>query len=145
MQYDTRSETKLISSRQLSSKKVVAIKVLDIDDADFRTYGDQKDEQIKDFNREIRILRQAQDSGAENLNPMIEAMSVHSQLWLICEHCPGGSVKTLVRNPPDLDIVVQLACFVQDKITDLMSRCELQMIVFPKNSPLWWQENWQKH
>lgn len=106
MQHDTESETKPISSRQLSSKKVVAIKVLDIDDADFRTYGDQKDEQIKDFNREIRILRQAQDSGAENLNPMIEAMSVHSQLWLICEHCPGGSVKTLVRNSANLGIVV---------------------------------------
>lgn len=83
-------------SRQVSSNKVVAIKVLDIDDADFHAYGDQKDEQIRDFNREIRILRQAQDSGAENLNPMIEAMAVHSQLWLICEHCPGGSVKTLV-------------------------------------------------
>ncbi|KIV92200.1 hypothetical protein PV10_06658 [Exophiala mesophila] len=92
---------RVYKGRQLSSNKVVAIKVLDIDDADFRSYGDQKDEQIKDFNREIRILRQAQDSGAENLNPMIEAMAVHSQLWLICEHCPGGSVKTLMRATND--------------------------------------------
>lgn len=83
-------------SRQLSANKVVAIKVLDIDDADFHAYGDQKDEQIRDFNREIRILRQAQESGAENLNQIIEALPVHSQLWLICEYCPGGSVKTLV-------------------------------------------------
>lgn len=90
----------LVHSRQVSTNKVVAIKVLDIDDADFHAYGDQKDEQIRDFNREIRILRQAQDSGAENLNPMIEAMAVHSQLWLICEHCPGGSVKTLVCSTP---------------------------------------------
>ena len=86
----------MASSRQLASSKTVAIKVLDIDDADFQAYGEQKDEQIKDFNREIRILRQAQDSGAENLNQMIEALPVHSQLWMICEYCPGGSVKTLV-------------------------------------------------
>jgi serine/threonine protein kinase len=88
------------ASRQKSTRKIVAIKVLDIDDADFQAYGEQKDEQLKDFNREIRILKQAQDSGAENLNRMIEALPVHSQLWLICEHCPGGSVKTLVWVPP---------------------------------------------
>ncbi|KEF54855.1 STE/STE20 protein kinase [Exophiala aquamarina CBS 119918] len=92
---------RVYKGRQVSTNKVVAIKVLDIDDADFHAYGEQKDEQIQDFNREIRILRQAQDSGAENLNPMIEAMAVHSQLWLICEHCPGGSVKTLMRATSD--------------------------------------------
>ena len=70
--------------------------MIDVDDADFRAIGDQKDDQIGDFNKEIRTLRRAQESGAPNLNQMIEALSVHSQLWLICEYCPGGSVKTLV-------------------------------------------------
>lgn len=82
--------------RHTSTQKVVAVKVIDIDDADFRAFGDRKDEQINDFNKEIRILRQAQESGAPNLNRMIEALPVHSQLWLVCEYCPGGSVKTLV-------------------------------------------------
>jgi serine/threonine protein kinase len=82
--------------RQISTNKVVAIKVLDIDEADFHAYGEQKDEQIRDFQREIRILRQAQESSAENLNRLIDALPVHSQLWMICEYCPGGSVKTLV-------------------------------------------------
>ena len=86
-----------MNRRQLTSDKIVAIKVLDIDDADFQAFGDQKDEQIRDFNREIKILRQAQESGAENLNQIIEALPVHSQLWMICDYCPGGSVKTLVR------------------------------------------------
>jgi serine/threonine protein kinase len=75
---------------------VVAIKVIDIDNADYHASGNAKDEQINDFNKEIRILRQAQESGAPNLNQMIEALPVHSQLWLVCEYCPGGSVKTLV-------------------------------------------------
>ena len=83
-------------SRQLSTKNVVAIKVIDIDEADFRAFGEAKDEQIRDFHREIKILRQAHESGAPNMNQMIEALPVHSQLWLVCEYCPGGSVKTLV-------------------------------------------------
>ena len=86
----------------------MAIKVLDIDDADFQAYGEQRDEQIKDFNREIRILRQAQDSGAENLNQMIEALPIHSQLWLICEYCPGGSVKTLVSTSTPVYVVTDI-------------------------------------
>ncbi|KAK4938159.1 hypothetical protein LTR10_021318 [Elasticomyces elasticus] len=88
---------RVYKGRQIPSQQVVAIKVLDIDEADFRAYGEQKDEQIRDFQREIRILRQAQESGAENLNQLIDAFPVHSQLWMICEHCPGGSVKTLMR------------------------------------------------
>ena len=79
----------------------MAIKVLDVDEADFQAFGESKDEQIHDFYREIRILRQAQDSGAPNLNQIIEAVPVHSQLWLICDHCPGGSVKTLMRATAD--------------------------------------------
>ncbi|ERF74512.1 hypothetical protein EPUS_03950 [Endocarpon pusillum Z07020] len=92
---------RVYKGRQTSSNKVVAIKVIDVDDTDFRAFGDAKDEQINDFNKEIRILRQAQESGAPNLNQMIEALPVHSQLWLVCEHCPGGSVKTLMRATND--------------------------------------------
>lgn len=75
---------------------MVAIKVIDIDDADYRAFGESKEEQIQDFRKEIRILRNAGESDAPNLNRMVEAFSVHSQLWLVMEYCPGGSVKTLV-------------------------------------------------
>lgn len=92
---------RVYKGRQTTTNKVVAIKVIDIDEADFHSVFEQKDEQIKDFNREIRILKQAQDSGAVNLNQMIEALPVHSQLWLVCEYCPGGSVKTLMRATND--------------------------------------------
>ncbi|EHY59815.1 hypothetical protein HRR83_008354 [Exophiala dermatitidis] len=92
---------RVYKGRQRSTGKVVAIKVIDIDKADFKAHGDVRDEQIRDFNREIRILRQAQESGAENLNHIIEALTVHSQLWMVCEYCPGGSVKTLMRATND--------------------------------------------
>ena len=83
-------------SRNTTTRSVVAVKVIDIDESDFRAHGEEKEEQIRAFQREIKILRQAQESGAPNLNLMIEALPVHSQLWLVCEYCPGGSVKTLV-------------------------------------------------
>ncbi|EXJ78049.1 STE/STE20 protein kinase [Capronia epimyces CBS 606.96] len=92
---------RVYKGRQRSTNKVVAIKVIDVDKADFKAHGDMRDEQIRDFNREIRILRQAQESGAENLNHIIEALPVHSQLWMVCEFCPGGSVKTLMRATND--------------------------------------------
>lgn len=83
-------------SRNTTTKNIVAVKVIDIDESDYRAHGEEKDEQIRAFQKEIKILRQAQESGAPNLNQMIEALPVHSQLWLVCEYCPGGSVKTLV-------------------------------------------------
>jgi len=92
---------RVYKGRQTSTSTVVAIKVIDIDEADFQAFGEQKDEQIRDFNKEIRILRQAQESGAVNLNQIINAMPVHSQLWMVCEYCPGGSVKTLMRATND--------------------------------------------
>ena len=92
---------RVYKGKQKSTGKVVALKVLDVDEADFQAFGDMRDEQLRDFNKEIAILRRAQESGAENLNQMIEAFSVHSQLWLVCEYCPGGSVKTLMRATKD--------------------------------------------
>ena len=83
-------------SRKTTTRSVVAVKVIDIDESDFRAHGEEKEEQIRAFQKEIKILRQAQESGAPNLNLMIEALPVHSQLWLVCDYCPGGSVKTLV-------------------------------------------------
>ena len=64
-------------SRQIGTKKVVAIKVIDIDEADFRAYGEAKDEQMKDFNREIKILRQAKDSGARIIHMYLESTFLH--------------------------------------------------------------------
>ncbi|EEP76978.1 conserved hypothetical protein [Uncinocarpus reesii 1704] len=88
-------------SRQLSTQKLVAIKVMDIDKLDYKTVRDMKDESIKDFIHETKVLQQVKDAGAKNINMFIEAVSIHSQLWLICEYCPGGSVKTLMRATGD--------------------------------------------
>ncbi|OAX78506.1 STE/STE20/YSK protein kinase, partial [Emergomyces africanus] len=92
---------RVYKGRQLATQKPVAIKVLEIDTIDYKTVRDFKDESIKDFIRETNIMKQVKDAGAKNINMLIEAFSIHSQLWLICEHCPGGSVKTLMRATGD--------------------------------------------
>lgn len=87
---------RVYKGRQIPSDRLVAIKVLDIDSLDYKSLRDFKDESIKDFVHETKVMKQVKDSGAKNINELIEAISIHSQLWLVCEYCPGGSVRTLV-------------------------------------------------
>jgi serine/threonine protein kinase len=87
---------RVYKGRQLPSRDLVAIKVMDIDNLDYKMNRDMKDESIKDFIHEIKVMNQAKEAGAKNVNVLIEAISIHSQLWVVCEYCPGGSVKTLV-------------------------------------------------
>ena len=88
-----------LNSRQIPSQKIVAIKVLDIDKLDYDMPRDNKDESIKDFIHETKVMQRVKDSGAKNVNQYIEAFSIQTQLWLVCEYGPGGSVKTLVCVP----------------------------------------------
>lgn len=86
----------MIRSRHIPSNKIVAIKVSEVDDQDYQALRDFKDESIKDFVHEVRVLCQAKAANAKNVNMIFEALDANSQLWLVCEYCPGGSVKTLV-------------------------------------------------
>ncbi|KAI9376056.1 kinase-like domain-containing protein [Aspergillus egyptiacus] len=92
---------RVYKGHQLPSRQVVAIKVLDIDSLDYKSVRDFKDESIKDFIHETKVMKQVKDAGAKNINEIIEAVSIHSQLWLVCEYCPGGSVRTLMRATGD--------------------------------------------
>ncbi|KAE8379892.1 hypothetical protein BDV26DRAFT_290900 [Aspergillus bertholletiae] len=92
---------RVYKGHQLPSRKVVAIKVMDIDSLDYKSVRDYRDESIKDFIHETKVMKQVKDSGAKNINEIIEAISIHSQLWLVCEYCPGGSVRTLMRATGD--------------------------------------------
>ena len=45
---------------------------------------------------EIKVLKQLKDSNTRNVNIIFDAFQIHSQLWIVNEYCPGGSVRTLV-------------------------------------------------
>ncbi|KAJ5540876.1 hypothetical protein N7494_005952 [Penicillium frequentans] len=92
---------RVYKGREIPSGRLVAVKVLDIDSLDYKSLRDFRDESIKDFIHETKVMKQVKDSGAKNINELIEAISIHSQLWLVCEYCPGGSVRTLMRATGD--------------------------------------------
>jgi serine/threonine protein kinase len=79
------------------SGELVAIKITNIDEEDFRASPDRMDETIQDFRKEVSILRQLKDSKTKNVNVIHDAFDLHSQLWIVADYCTGGSVRTLMR------------------------------------------------
>ena len=69
---------------------------MDVDDHDYRVHPEEKDESIETTLHEIKVLQQLKDSKARNVNAIIDAIQMHSQLWIVTEYCPGGSLHTLV-------------------------------------------------
>lgn len=75
---------------------MVALKVMDVDEHDFKAPTEDKDETIEVTLHEIKVLQQLKDSKARNVNAILDAFQMHSQLWIVSEYCPGGSLRTLV-------------------------------------------------
>lgn len=76
--------------------RIAAIKVIEVETEDFKQKFKHRDATMKDILHEIRVLQQLQDAKAKNINPFLEAFQIHSQLWIVSEYCPGGSLSTLV-------------------------------------------------
>ena len=76
------------------SQQQFAIKVMDADAVDIRANAKFRDESIKEFLHETKVLQKL--AGAPNVNQIFDVMEVEAQLWIISEYVPGGSVKTLV-------------------------------------------------
>ena len=67
---------------------------MDADAVDIRANAKFRDESIKEFMHETKVLKRI--AGAPNVNQIFDVMEVEAQLWIISEFVPGGSVKTLV-------------------------------------------------
>lgn len=77
------------------SQQQFAIKVMDADAVDIRANAKFRDESIKEFMHETKVLKKL--AGAPNVNQIFDVMEVEAQLWIISEYVPGGSVKTLMQ------------------------------------------------
>ena len=84
---------------------------MNIDDVDYQVNGIEKDETLKDIKNEINILMQLKDSQARNVNLLYDVLEVDGHLWIVCEHCPGGSLRTLVS----LRLLHVLLCYFNGK------------------------------
>ncbi|KAL8718211.1 MAG: hypothetical protein Q9225_004619 [Loekoesia sp. 1 TL-2023] len=88
---------RVFKANDLTRNKVVALKVVDVDPHDFKVHYLEKDDSIQTVLHEIKILTQLRDSNAKNINLIIDAFPIHSQLWIVTEYCPGGSLHTLMQ------------------------------------------------
>lgn len=79
----------------LKSKQLVAIKIIDIDQSD--TVEPKLSDTYRDLLKEIGALKLLSESGARNINHVIEALPVGQSMWVVTEYCAGGSVATLMR------------------------------------------------
>jgi serine/threonine protein kinase len=78
----------------MTSAAIVAVKIIDIDESD--TLNPRTADALKDFLNEVNALQLLSQSNAKNINHVIEALPVGNSMWMISEHCGGGSVATLV-------------------------------------------------
>ena len=76
---------------------------MDADAVDIRANARFRDESIKEFMHETKVLQKL--AGAPNVNQIFDVMEVEAQLWIISEYVPGGSVKTLVCRGPLINLV----------------------------------------
>ena len=79
----------------LETKQLVAIKIIDIDQSD--TMDPKLSDTYRDLLKEINALQLLSESGAKNVNHVIEALPVGQSMWVITEYCAGGSVATLMH------------------------------------------------
>ena len=70
------------------SNKVVAIKVLDLD-------NDEDD--INDIRNEIQLLSGLKDSETLNITRYQDSFLHGTKLWIIMDYAAGGSIRSLVR------------------------------------------------
>ncbi|OAQ72243.1 serine/threonine-protein kinase nak1 [Pochonia chlamydosporia 170] len=75
--------------------QLVAVKIIDIEESD--TVNPKLADTYSDLLKEINALQLLSESGAKNVNHVIEALPVGQSMWMITEYCAGGSVATLMR------------------------------------------------
>ena len=84
-----------VRRRDLRNDRRVALKISDIDAADYKVDPSLRNANLESVMHEYKVLKQLE--GAERVNQIFDILDVHSQVWIASEYCPGGSVHTLVR------------------------------------------------
>ncbi|MCJ1478446.1 hypothetical protein MMC13_007126 [Lambiella insularis] len=75
---------------------LVALKIIDCDLVDFK-HSKLRDVTVPEILKEIQILQGLKNQGAKNTQSILAAFAFHSQVWILTEYCPGGSISTLLR------------------------------------------------
>ncbi|KAF2436478.1 kinase-like protein [Tothia fuscella] len=91
---------RVYKSKNRNNQQICAVKIIEVDEQDYNADITAKDDSLKEFIRETSILQALKDNNAQNVNIIFDAFSVDTQLWIVSEYCPGGSLTTLMKATP---------------------------------------------
>ena len=83
-------------SKHQPTNQVVAVKMMNMDQMDQEYQVGDPTDAIKDLSAEITALKELRESGAKNVNIMLDAFVLDNEMWIVAEFCTGGSVHALV-------------------------------------------------
>ncbi|KAM0420526.1 hypothetical protein ACHAPT_011695 [Fusarium lateritium] len=86
---------RVYKATSLTTNQLVAVKIIDIEESDIP--NPKLADTYSDLLKEINALQLLSDTGAKNINHVIEALPVGQSMWMITEYCAGGSVATLMK------------------------------------------------
>ncbi|KAI1143222.1 kinase-like protein [Hypoxylon sp. FL0543] len=86
---------RVYKATDLKTAQVVAVKIIDVDESD--TLNPKLADTYSEILKEINALHRLSQSGAQNINHVIEALPVGKAMWMVTEYCAGGSVATLMK------------------------------------------------
>ncbi|OTA69619.1 kinase-like protein, partial [Hypoxylon sp. EC38] len=86
---------RVYKATDLKTAQVVAVKIIDVDESD--TLNPKIADTYSEILKEINALHRLSQSGAQNINHVIEALPVGKAMWMVTEYCAGGSVATLMK------------------------------------------------
>ncbi|OTB03789.1 hypothetical protein M426DRAFT_12291 [Hypoxylon sp. CI-4A] len=86
---------RVYKATEVRTSNVVAVKIIDVDESD--TVNPKLADTYSEILKEINALHRLSQSGAQNINHVIEALPVGKAMWMVTEYCAGGSVATLMK------------------------------------------------
>ncbi|RSL38093.1 hypothetical protein CEP53_015183 [Fusarium sp. AF-6] len=88
---------RVYKATSLTTNQLVAVKIIDIEESDTAIPNPKLADTYSDLLKEINALQLLSDTGAKNINHVIDALPVGQSMWMITEYCAGGSVATLMK------------------------------------------------
>ncbi|KAL6866910.1 serine/threonine protein kinase, STE family, PAK/STE20-related [Trichoderma novae-zelandiae] len=77
------------------TSQLVAVKVISIEEGDGIQPGAA--DTLGDIIKEVNTLKLLSNSGARNVNAVVDTQLVGQAVWMVTEYCAGGSVASLMR------------------------------------------------
>lgn len=78
-----------------SPQPLFAVKIISIEQGDINQPG--LADTFSDILKEVKTLKLLKDSGAKNINNVVEILLVGQTVWMVTQYCAGGSVSSLMR------------------------------------------------